>query len=216
MEQIELGLTGRKVLGKKVRFLRRKGITPVHVFGRSIESAALQCDAVELKRVLAQAGKTRLVSLKIDTENSPRVAVVREVQRQVMTGEVLHADFYQVEMTEKLKVGVPLALVGEAPALESKDNMLVQELNALTIECLPDRIPDRIEVDLTPLVELEQAVRVKDIQLGEGVTILDDQERVLVRIILRPVEKEEKPVVAEEAVEAPEAAASAEEAPKEE
>ncbi|MFC2072149.1 50S ribosomal protein L25 [Chloroflexota bacterium] len=216
MEQIELKVTKREVLGKKVRSLRRQGITPVHLFGHGIKSLALQCDTVKLKRVLAQAGQTRLISLELDNEKKPRMVVVRGVQREPRSGESLHIDFYQVKMAEQIKTEIPVVLVGEAPALKSKDNMLVQELNTLSVECLPDKIPNSVEVDISSLTELEQAVRVKDIGLDKEITVLNDPEHMVVRIISRQVEKIEERVVAEEAVEAPEAVSPREEEPKEE
>ncbi len=210
MEQIELQAINRDILGKKVRFLRREGIMPVHLFGHGIESVALQCDIVELQRVLAQAGKTRLISLKLDEAERPRNVVVREVQRDSLTGELLHVDFYQVRMAEKIRVEVPIVLVGEAPALKLKENMLLHELNSLTIECLPDRILPSIEVDVSPLSEAGQAIQVKDIMLGEGIAVLINPEHIVVKIVLRRIE------VVEEVVEAPEAAPLPEEEPKEE
>ncbi len=215
MEHIELRVNTREVLGKKVRFLRRQGITPVHLFGHGIESAALQCDTGQLQRVLDQAGKTRLVGLKLDRAKKPRNVVVREIQRDPQTGELLHVDFYQVRMAEKIKVEVPIVLVGEAPALKDKGNMLMQELNRLTIECLPDEIPPTIELDLSHLTEAEQAIQVKDIPLDEGITVFDDPEYVVARISALPVEKVEE-VVEEEEIEAPEEAPSPEEESEEE
>jgi len=204
MEQIELLTTARETLGKKVRFLRRQGITPVHLFGHDVKSLALQCDTVQLHRVLAQAGRTRLVSLQLDKGKKPRNVLIREIQREPCTGELLHIDFYQVKTTEKTKVEVPIVLVGEAPALKSKENMLMQELNSLTVECLPTEIPASIEVDVSSLTEVDQAIRVKDIALGEEVAVLNDPELVMVKTSFRHIEKEE--AVAEEEVEVPEAA----------
>ena len=197
MDQIELEVTNREILGKKVRFLRRQGITPVHLFGHGIESVALQCDTVQLKRVLAEAGQTRLISLKLDSEKGPRTVMVREVQREPRTSESLHVDFYQVQMTEQIKVEVPIVLVGEAPALKLKENMLVQEFHTLAVECLPANMPNSVELDITSLTEPGQTVRVKDIELGEGVNVLNDPEVLVVKISLRTVEKVEEPVVAE-------------------
>ena len=213
MDQIELNVAGREILGKKVRFLRRQGISPVHLFGHGIESVTLQCATSQLQQVLAEAGKTGLISLKLDKEKRPRTAVVREVQIEPRTGELLHVDFYQVQMTEVVKVEIPVVLVGEAPVLKLRENMLVQELNTLTVECLPAKIPARVEVDLNSLTEPEQVVRVKDIELDKEITVLNDLELVVVKISSRPVEKVEEieePVVAEEAVETPEAASSGE------
>jgi len=215
MEQIELLATTRDTLGKKVRFLRRQGITPVHLFGHDVESLALQCDTGQLQHALAQAGKTRLVNLRLDKAKKPRNVVVREVQKDTRTGELLHVDFYQVRMAEKIRVEVPIVLVGEAPALRFKENVLAQELNSLAIECLPDEIPPSVELDLSSLTEGEQAIQVKDIVLDEGITILNDLEQIVVKTSARPVERVEEVAVAEE-VEAPEAAPPPEGKPKEE
>ena len=217
MEQIELNVTNREALGKKVRFLRRQGITPVHLFGAGIESASLQCETANLKRVLAEAGQTTLINLKVNNEKRPRTVMVREIQTAPLRRELLHVDFYQVQMTEMVKVDVPIVLVGEAPATRSKENTLIQALNSLTVQCLPAKMPNSIELDITSLTEPEQALRVKDIELDEEVTFINDPEQVLVIISSRPIEKLEEPVVAEvEEVEAPEAAAPGEEEPKEE
>ncbi|MCK4354348.1 MAG: 50S ribosomal protein L25, partial [Dehalococcoidia bacterium] len=137
MDQIELEITKREVLGQKVRFLRRQGITPVHLFGHGIESMALQCDTAKLQQVLTEAGKAKVISFRLDNEKRPRSVLVREVQVDSLRGGLLHVDFYQVKMAEEVKVEVPITLVGEAPALKLKANMLMQELDTLTVECLP-------------------------------------------------------------------------------
>ena len=211
MEQIELLATTREILGKKVRFLRRQGITPIHLFGHNVESMALQCDTAPLQRVLSQTGKTRLISLKLDKAKKPRNVVVREIQRELRTDELLHVDFYQVSMEEKIRVEVPIVAVGEAPALKLKDNFLTQELDSLTIECLPDKIPSSVELDISPLTKAEQAFHVQDITLDEGITILNNPEQLVVKISARTVEE----LIGEEKVEAPREARPVEEEPKE-
>jgi large subunit ribosomal protein L25 len=216
MDKIELDVTHREILGKKVRHLRRQGITPVHIFGHGIESLALQCDTGELERVLAQAGHTGLIGLKLDKEKKPRTVVVREFDRDWRRGKLLHVDFYQIKMEEKIRLEIPIVLVGEAPALKSKDNMLEHELETLTVECLPAKIPASIEVDISSFTEPGQAIRVKEIALDKDITVLNDPELVVVKISWRPVEKVEEEVVevVEEVVEevgAPEEAPPGEE-----
>ena len=214
MAQIELEANKREILGKKVRHLRRQDITPVHLFGHNVDSMALQCDTGTLHRVLARAGKTGLISLKLDKAKKPRDVLVREIQRDPRTGKLLHVDFYEVKATEKIKVAVPIVLVGEAPALKFKGNILVQELDSLGIECLPDKIPASIELDLSSLTEAEQAIRVKDITLDEGVAVShDDPELIVAKISVTRIEKEEEEEVV---VEVPEAAPPPEEEPREE
>ena len=196
MKQTELLATTRETLGKKVRFLRRQGITPVHLFGHNVESVALQCDTAQLKRVLAQTGRTRLISLKVDEVKRPRNVMVREVQREPRTSELLHVDFYQVSMAEKITIEVPIVSVGEAPALKSKENFLLQELNSLSVECLPGEIPNRVGLDLTSLTKVGQAIHVKDITLDKGATVLNNPEQLVVKISARHIEEEKEEVEA--------------------
>ena len=218
MDKLELTVTDREILGKKVKHLRRRGITPVHLFGHGIKSLVLQCETDKLERVLGQAGHTGLVSLKVDHEKKPRSVVIREFDRDWRKGQLLHVDFYQVRMGEKLKLDVPISLVGEAPALESKAHMLDHELETLTVECLPSKIPSSIEVDISSLSEPDQTIRVKDVTVDGDISILNDPDLVVVKISYRHVEKIEEEVVEvaeeEEAVEegeAPEEAPSGEE-----
>lgn len=209
MEQIELQASKRETIGKKARFLRREGIIPTHLYGRGIESVALQCDISQLQQVLTQAGKTRLINLKLDKAKKPRNVVIREIQRSPLTGALLHVDFYEVSMSEKIKVEVPIVLVGESPALKFKENMLLHETSSVSVECLPDRIPASIELELSILKEAEDSIHIKDIKLGEGITILNDPERIVVKVSVRRVEKIEEKV--KEEVEAPEAVSVPEE-----
>jgi large subunit ribosomal protein L25 len=205
MDRIELTATNRDVLGKKVKHLRRQGITPVHLFGHGIKSLALQCDNRELEGVLDQAGHTALISLKLDREKKHRTVVVREVDRDWHRGQLVHVDFYQVRMTEKIKLEVPVVLVGEAPALKSKTNMLEHEMETLTVECFPGKIPASIEVDISSLTEFDQAIRIKDVVLDKDIAVLNEPDLVLAKISRRPVEKVEEEIAGAEeaAVEAP-------------
>jgi len=117
-------------------------------------------------------------------------------------------------MEEKIKVEVPIILTGDAPALKTKGNYLAHELDTLHIECLPDRIPGTVEVDVTSLSEEDQSIHVSDLALGEGITVLTDPEHVVVKVAVLRIEKiEEKVAVAEAEVEGEAAAEAPEEAP---
>jgi len=210
MEKIELAAGTRDILGKKVRFLRRKGITPVHVFGHSIESLALQCDTAELKHALTEAGRTKLIGLKTGKAKKPNNVVVREIQKNPLTGELIHVDFYQVKMEEKIRVDLPIVTTGEAPALKLKENILVHALNILRVECLPDDIPSSVEIDITSLTETDDTIRVKDIALSKKIAVLSEPEQVVVKIAAQRMGEVEEEVV-EAATEAPEIAEQPEE-----
>jgi len=215
---LRLKATHREVTGKKSRFLRRQGITPAHIYGHDIKSLTLQCDTAELQHLIAQAGKTRLLDLEIDGEK-PRSVFVREIQQDAITRQLLHVDFYQVKRTEKIAVDVPIVFVSEAPAMKGKGRLLVHGITSLNIECLPGNVPPQIEVDLSPLQEVEQAIHVKDIVLGPDITVNADPELLVVKVsevVVKEVVEEVAPAVEEEVVAEAEVAAEAEaEAPVE-
>jgi large subunit ribosomal protein L25 len=190
MEQIELSAATRDILGKKVRFLRRQGLTPVNLYGRNVKSTALQVDTTQLKHTLAKAGKSSLVALKVDSAKRPKMVIIRDIQREPLTGGLLHVDLYQVKMEERIKIEVSLLFVGEASAIRDRGGILVQNMNSVEVECLPANMPHNIEVDLSVLTELDQAVHVKDLSVDEGVTILTDPEQSIIQIARSKVEVE--------------------------
>jgi len=215
MERLELEVSKREITGKKVRFLRREGIIPVSLYGHGTDSTALQVDAKRLKQMLVQAGKTDLISLKL-TDSTKKV-LVRDVQKNPLTDEVLHVDFYHVKMTERISAEVPLAFIGEAPALKNRDTSLLRLIDSLTVEALPDALPHSLEVDISTLEHTDQAIYVRDIHLGDGVTLLGDPEQMVIKVTeaRRVVEVEEAEVKEEVEAAAEEPEAEAKPAPEE-
>jgi large subunit ribosomal protein L25 len=201
MDDLTLQAAKRSVLGKKNRFLRRQGITPAHLFGHNIESQALQCDTHQIKQIIAHAGTTRLIGLRIGGDKQPKSVFVREIQRDAVGKQLLHVDFYQVRRGEKIEVDVPIILVGEAPAMKGKGRMLAHGITSLSIECLPENVPPQIEVDISSLEEVEQAIHVKDIILDPDITVHAESEQLVVKVTEAVVKVEEvEEVVAEEEV----------------
>ncbi|MFC1902561.1 50S ribosomal protein L25 [Chloroflexota bacterium] len=207
MKGLTLQASKRETLGKKTRFLRRQDITPTHLFGHGIESLSLQCDNAALKQIIAQAGTTRLIALEIDGDKQPRNVFIREVRRDACTRALLHVDFYQIKMEEKMKSEVPIILVGEAPALKEKGRTLMYGVTSLNVECLPDKLPPQIEIDLSLLKELDQTIHVSDIALSADITLITDPEQLVVKVSEVFVEKVEE--VMEEVEEVAEVAAEA-------
>jgi large subunit ribosomal protein L25 len=216
MKELTLKATARETLGKKTRFLRRQGITPVHLFGHSVKSQALQCQTAELSPIIAQAGTTTLINLEIDSDKRPRKVLIREIQQDAFGRKLLHVDFYQVRKTEKIKADIPIVLVGEAPALKLRGRMLLHPLSILSVECLPDKLPHEISVDLSSLEEVDQAIHVKDLNLDADVAVANDPDELVVKISEKAISKvveevaeavaEEVPVVAAAEAEAEAAA----------
>ena len=191
MNREELKVSHRDILGKKVRFLRREGLTPVNVYGPNIESLPLQVETSLLKRLIARAGMNALVNLKVDSARKPRTVMIRDIERDPLTQELLHVGFFQVEMTHKVKVEVPLLFIGEAPAAKSSRVMLIENLTSLEVEALPADLPRNIEVDLSALEEIGEAIHVRDIHVDEGVEVLTEASQLVVSVMEARAEVEE-------------------------
>ena len=182
MDAISLEVTPRDVVGKKVSALRRAGMTPVHLYGKGVDSRALQGDTATVARVVNQVGQNIPLYLKVSDTREQDLVFVREVQRHPITNQILHVDFYRVEATQRVRGEVPVILTGEAPAVRVHRGVLMQALYTLVVECLPMDTPERIEVDISHIEELDQDVRVSDIAVDQAITILTDAEELVVRI----------------------------------
>jgi large subunit ribosomal protein L25 len=211
MPELKVNAKKREVLGKKSRFLRSQGITPAHLFGHSVDSLALQCDTNELVKVISNAGTTRLISLKVDGDKEPKTVFVREIQRDALTRQLIHVDFFQVRKGTKMNMEVPIVLVGEAPAMKGKGRVVITGIKYLNIECLPEKIPPQIDIDVTVLLELEQAIHVRDIVLDKDILIHNTPDQLVVKVseVIVKAEEEAKPAAAAAAEGAAEGEAAA-------
>jgi large subunit ribosomal protein L25 len=194
MAEMKLTASKREALGKKVKNLRGKGMTPAHLFGHGLESQVLQCDTTELMKILNRAGTTRLVSLNVEGDKESHSVFVREIQRDVMSRQLLHVDFYQVRKDEKMQMDVPIVFIGEAPAMRGKGRLISKGISELRIECLPEKVPPQIEVDIAPLTDLDKSLHVKDIIMPADILVKDDPDQLIAKVaeIIIKVE-EEKP-----------------------
>jgi large subunit ribosomal protein L25 len=213
--QIELAVTPRSILGKKVKGLRQQGMTPANIYGHGIPSRAVQVPTPDLARTIRIAGRNTMLQVHVEGEKKRRPVFIRDVQRNPTTDEFLHVDFYQVSLKEKIRLEVPLVVVGEAPAVAVYHGILLQSVNAISMEGLPTDLPPHIEVDVSGLEEIDDAIHVKDLDVSPDVTLLVDPELVVAKVAApRLVEEVEEEVEEEleEGVEAPEEAEGEEKA----
>jgi len=195
----ELNVAPREVLGKKVKTLRRQGLTPANIYGQRVDSQAVQVPTDELKHVLKTAGRNEIVYLRLDGDE-PRPTFVREIQKNPVTDIILHVDFNQISLKEKVKADVPIHLVGLSPAVDTFGGILMHGLDHVSVEALPTEVPSFLELDVSSLVEINQALHVSDLELPEAVTLLTDAEQVVAKVAPPAVEIVEE-VAEEEAVE---------------
>lgn len=181
-ERVTIQAAPRAVLGKKVRQLRRQGRLPANVYGRGIESRAIDIDAREFSRTIKSAGLRAMIELKVEGENAPRYVILRGMDRAGGTGDLIHVDFLQVDPNVPIQANVPLRLVGEAPAVRDLAGTLLPGLDVVTVRCLPLAIPDSIPVDLSGLKSFDVSLTVGDIAPVDGVEILTDPTIVVATV----------------------------------
>jgi large subunit ribosomal protein L25 len=204
-DRLELAVAPREVLGKNVKRLRRQGITPANIYGHGVDSLAVQVPTHDLAHTIKVAGRNTMLQVLVEGEKTARPVFVHHVQRNSLNDDLLHVDFYQVSMKEKIRLDVPIIVVGEAPAVDVYHGVLLQNTNSVAVEGLPGEMPPYFEVDVSGLAEIDDAIHIKDLPVSAGLTFLADPELVVVKVAPPRVEAEEE-VVEEEAVPGAEAA----------
>ncbi len=196
MEQIELSVSPRTVIGKQIGALRRAGNVPAVLYGRHQEPRHLQANDRELMKVLLKAGSSRLVALRIAGETEPHMALVREVQREPIKGSLWHVDFYGVSMTEEITVEVPIRFEGSSPAVNRNEGVLTYGSDTIEIECLPGDLIDSVLVDLSGLDKVGDAIHVSDLKLPTTIKVLTSLDDLVVRVTHLAAEEVEVPSAA--------------------
>jgi large subunit ribosomal protein L25 len=170
----------RTVTGKKVGQLRRNGLVPMTVYGPKTQPVNLQVAYRPLEILLSKAGGTNLININADGKTY--TVLVREVQRDVITRKMIHIDLFALDLTAKLKTDIPVRYVGESPAVQAKQGVLITGPSSLHVELLPSALMEYIEIDIASLKTVGAAIFVGDLKLGEGIAILNDPEELLARV----------------------------------
>ncbi|HMO53631.1 MAG TPA: 50S ribosomal protein L25 [Tepidiformaceae bacterium] len=181
-ERVTIQAAPRSILGKQVNQLRRQGRLPGNVYGRGIESRAVDVDAREFARTIKSAGLRAMIELSVEGEKTPRYVILRRVERRGGTGDPIHVDFFQVDPNQPIQANVPLRFVGEAPAVRDLAGTLLPSLDVVSVRCLPLAIPDTIPVELAPLKSFDVSLTVGDISAPDGVEILTDPSIVVATV----------------------------------
>lgn len=190
MKHPQLKAEERTVLGKKVKKLRREGFLPCNVYGKGLNSHALQVKLSDFENIYKEAGETGLVDLSYGGKTKP--VLIKNLQMNYATRTLLHVDFYQVNLKEKVKTTVPVVLIGEAKAVTDKIGLVLQTLSDVEIEALPDKLPENIEVSVEHLAEIGEQITVADLKAPEDVAILTDPTQTVAKVA-EPVVEEPEP-----------------------
>jgi len=186
---ITLKAEPRKVLGKKVKTLRRHGVLPAVVYGHKTKAQPLSVDLGSFNRAYAQAGTSSLIEIDIGGQKKIN-ALAHEPQYDPIQGTPIHVDFHRVKMDEKIRTEIPLQFTGKAPAVEQLDGTLVTPRDNIEVECLPKDLVHSINIDLSKLATLENQIKVGDITPPPGVEFVTDAEEVIA--LVEPPRSEEE------------------------
>ncbi len=193
MESTFLKAQTRTIISKGLNRLRRDGLLPGILYGSNTDPVALQLPAHEAGQILIRLQGTVLIDLEVDGQTY--TTIVRELQRDVLSGHPVHVDFMAVDMEQVLTIMVPINLVGESPAVATGEYAVMTSLYELEVECLPKDIINIIEVSVEGLTDLGDTILVSDVVVPEGINILTDLEEAVARVAyagIVEVEEEEE------------------------
>jgi large subunit ribosomal protein L25 len=198
MTKISLQAGKRKVTGRKVKNLRKGGVLPANIYGRDVKSVAIEINSREFREVFKKAGETGIVEVALAKETRP--VLIHNVQVHPATGEILHVDFLQVNLKEKVSAQIPVELVGESPAEKSGVGTAVLLVQELEVEALPGDMIPKFEIDATKLTEVDQVVKISDLKYdSKKIEVKADLETIVAKV--EPPQKEEVIQPAEPVVE---------------
>jgi len=205
MTEVNLDAQVRSLTGKQnVKKLKQKGQIPAVVYGKKMKSKIIQVNKDELVKVLhTSAGENVIAKLNIidaEGEKKPKKTVnviIKEIQQHPVTTDIIHVDFSEISLTEKITVKVPIKTKGD-PVGVTRDNGVIEvPLWEMEVECLPNDIPEEIGIHVEEL-EIGSSIHIKDITSPEGVKILEDPEQTVILIAAPKEEIEEEPTEGEE------------------
>jgi large subunit ribosomal protein L25 len=181
----------RQVFGSQVNALRRSGFTPATIYGHEFEPLSIQFNSQEINRLFDEVGESTLVEIKIGDDKYP--VLFKNPQYHPVTSFLVHLDCHKVNLKEKIVATIPLEFIGESLAVKN-GNVLVSIIDEIEVEALPTDLPEKIEVDITCLIEIDQNITVADLNLDRSkVEVKNAADQLVVKIEAPKVEEE--PVV---------------------
>lgn len=187
---ISLNVKKRSETKKKTLQLRKSGVIPAVVYGHKVDNLNVSVLENEFKKVYKTAGESTLVDLLVESSANPVKVIIQDVQLDPVMGDYLHVDFHQVNMKERLHTNISLKFVGEAPAVKSSGGVLITNKNSIEVKCLPADLIHEIEVDLSPLKNLEDSIRIKDLKVPKVIEVLDLPDEIVAIVTESKTEKE--------------------------
>ncbi len=190
MKEVILNVKPRQKLGKEqAKKLRKNGIIPAVVYGLETKSLPLEIESKSFNALVRGGlGENVILTLVLDDKKDGKKQVlIREVQRDPVRGDIVHVDFHQISLTQKITIEVPILLTG-IPEGVKEGGILQHALREIKVECLPAAIPDKFEVDVSHL-KIGDSIHVADIKV-ENVTVLSDLQSSIASVVPPTIFKE--------------------------
>lgn len=180
-QRTELKADIRELLGKKVRRLRAQGVLPATVYGHNVKPLSIQIDAHDFRTLLRSQGRTQLIDLLVGSERA-RPVFIKQTAVDAKRNALLHVEFFQANLREKVTTHLPLHFAGDSPAVR-EGGILLTLLDHVDIECLPDDVPaGGIEVDVSQIAEINGTIHVSDLTIPDNVTLLTPPDEIVAKV----------------------------------
>lgn len=182
--------------GRRVKDLRQQGLIPAELYGKGIENMHLAVKSKDFKNVFKEAGESSIINIVISDKNKKEEipVLIHDIQKDYLTDDIIHIDFYRVRMDEKIRTHIPLEFIGESPAVKNYGGILNKSMLEIEVEALPKDLPHNIPVDISQIKELDQSIYVKDLSIPKNVKILVDPETVIATVSLPKEEVPSEPI----------------------
>lgn len=182
MTKVQLQANLRQETNGKAKAMRKVGLIPAAVYGSGMENKNIKMKKYDFEKAFQVAGEFNLIDLSIDGQPATKV-IVKDVQRDGLTSNIIHVDFYQVDMTKPITTEIPLNFVGQAKAVQELGGTLVKNMDAVEIECLPGDLVSHIDVDISHLAEFDQFIRLNDLILPKGIKLASETNEAVVGVV---------------------------------
>ncbi len=187
-KNITLKAEVRDIVGKKVAKFRKENKIPAVMYGNKIACQNLWLNDLDFSRVFSKAGESALVELEVGKEKHS--VLIHELQHDHRSGKVSHVDFFQVNMKEEVETEIPLEFVGESAAVKAHGGVLIKNIDAVSVKCLPANLPEKFVIDLSKLETFEDHITVADLKISDLVEILLEDETVIALVAAPRTESE--------------------------
>lgn len=196
-KEINLQAETRTEKNSKAKKLRKAGFLPVVLYGSESKNQDLKIKKLDFIKAYEQAGESNLINLEVDKEPAVKI-IIKDIQKDPVSDALIHADFFLVDMKKEITTEVPLNFVGESVAVKKLSGVLVKNIDSVNIRCLPGDLVNQIDVDISPLKELNAAIRLKGLKLPENIHLVSETNDMVASVIEPRIQEEQEEAEEEE------------------